>query len=111
MPRKFQKFPEFHELSTKQQEILNKTYNFSPGSSSGQEIILLGDKRYVFAKKFQTDGDEYLNFEGKSDDVWVFTFPRSGTTWTVEMLWLLMNDLDYNEAFSKTASTRIPYFE
>ncbi|XP_063541555.1 sulfotransferase 1C3-like [Cydia strobilella] len=36
--------------------------------------------------------------EVRPDDVWLVTYPRSGTTMTCEILWLMMNNLDYEKA-------------
>lgn len=41
----------------------------------------------------------------------VNTFPRSGTTWTQEMVWLLANDLDYEKAAEVPLAMRFPFFE
>jgi len=30
----------------------------------------------------------------RSDDVWVVSYPKCGTTWTQEMVWMILNDLD-----------------
>jgi len=43
-------------------------------------------------------------FEVRDDDIWIVTYPKAGTTWTQEMTWLILNDLDYNGA-----KTILPY--
>ncbi|XP_047995707.1 LOW QUALITY PROTEIN: luciferin sulfotransferase-like [Leguminivora glycinivorella] len=42
----------------------------------------------------------------RPDDVWVTTFPRSGTTWSQELVWLLMNDLDFDTAVKNPLNSR-----
>ena len=48
---------------------------------------------------FITETEKYLErlrkFEVRDDDTWICTFPKCGTTWTQEMVWCLMNDLDF----------------
>ena len=73
------------------------------------------------------------DFEVRSDDVWVCSYPKCGnvfsqcyllcnliiaiakidlgTTWTQEMVWCIMNNYDYEKAASTTLDERIPYFE
>ncbi|XP_055905170.1 sulfotransferase 1 family member D1-like [Eupeodes corollae] len=62
-----------------------------------------------------TEGEEYLeqiqNFEVRKDDVWVVTTPKSGTTWMLEMAWLLMNNLDYETAKKVDQRDRCRYLE
>ncbi|XP_052873036.1 luciferin sulfotransferase-like [Anopheles cruzii] len=45
------------------------------------------------------------------DDVWVITFPKCGTTWTQEMVWLLNNGLNYERAAKQTLEERFPFLE
>lgn len=50
---------------------------------------------------FSTDTLEpFLNFEVFEDDVWIITYPKCGTTWSQEMVWLLMNNMDFEKAKS-----------
>ncbi|XP_039966702.1 sulfotransferase 1 family member D1-like isoform X1 [Bactrocera tryoni] len=37
-------------------------------------------------------------FEVRNDDVFIVTFPKCGTTWMQEAAWLLLNNLDYEDA-------------
>ena len=37
------------------------------------------------------------NFVPRPDDVVMIGYPKSGTTWTAEIIWLLQNDLNYEK--------------
>ncbi|KOC59245.1 Sulfotransferase 4A1 [Habropoda laboriosa] len=50
------------------------------------------------------------NFEVRDDDVWVCSFPKTGTTWTQEMIWCIANDLDFEGAKVRLAE-RFPFLE
>ncbi|XP_062558368.1 sulfotransferase 1 family member D1-like [Armigeres subalbatus] len=47
----------------------------------------------------------------KPDDVWMLSYPKSGTTWCQEMIWLICNDLDYEKAASVKLNTRFPFLD
>lgn len=40
--------------------------------------IAIGEKKWCLTYKFQNFGEEIYNFEPRSDDTWVVTYPRSG---------------------------------
>ncbi|XP_059607715.1 sulfotransferase 1 family member D1-like [Phlebotomus argentipes] len=50
------------------------------------------------------------NFTVRPDDVWVITYPKCGTTWSQEMVWMLCNNLDY-EGAKRKLTERFPYIE
>jgi len=47
----------------------------------------------------------------RPDDVWVSTFPKCGTTWTQEMVWNIVNNLDFKTAKSVELDDRVPFLE
>uniref|UniRef100_A0A8D8X4L2 Estrogen sulfotransferase n=1 Tax=Cacopsylla melanoneura TaxID=428564 RepID=A0A8D8X4L2_9HEMI len=54
--------------------------------------------RLLIPPKFQEMGEEIYNMDVHPDDVWVVSYPRTGSTWAQEMVWLLGNDLDFEQA-------------
>lgn len=61
--------------------------------------------------KYKHFKETLANFEVFPDDVWSISFPKSGSTWTQEMLWLLANNLDYATAESVRLMDRYPFVE
>ncbi|KAH3734510.1 sulfotransferase 1C4-like [Dreissena polymorpha] len=55
--------------------------------------------------------DALEKFETNSNDVWVVSFPRSGTTWLQEIVYLLHSDLNFGHASRALLDDRFPYFE
>ena len=84
-------------------------------------------RTYGYVKVTATDGsgnfcivpqkmvDQYLKrikeMEIYEDDIWIVTFPKCGTTWTQEMLWMLNNNLDYEGSKNKLLWERFPFIE
>ncbi|XP_077998117.1 sulfotransferase 1C4-like [Glandiceps talaboti] len=52
-----------------------------------------------------------LNFECRNDDVFIVTYPRSGTTWTIELISLILNDVDVEHNETVMQYVRTPYLE
>lgn len=74
----------------------------------------LGDWNFqgcVLPEKYLSYAEKYKKFQVREDDVWVVTFPKSGTTWAVEMTWLLMNNFDYETANRERVIFRAPFLE
>ena len=45
------------------------------------------------------------------EDIWISSFPKCGTTWTQEMVWNIVNDLDFERAKTEKLDKRIPFVE
>jgi len=52
-------------------------------------------KKWILPATWEQQGEGFRNFKSRPDDVWIMTQPRSGTTLTQELVWLLMNNLDF----------------
>ncbi|EFN66998.1 Sulfotransferase 1C4 [Camponotus floridanus] len=74
-------------------------------------FVLVGPKKYFFPFKFIKEGIGFYNFKAKPDDTWVLSYPRSGTTLTQELVYLLANNLDFHTAGKKLLHERFPFLE
>jgi hypothetical protein len=74
-------------------------------------FVQIGDDKWFLPSKFKTDANHLWNFQARPDDVWIVTYPRSGTTWCQELIWLICNDLNYDEAKRVALMRRFPFFE
>ncbi|XP_013109277.2 sulfotransferase 1 family member D1 [Stomoxys calcitrans] len=59
----------------------------------------------------QTVLKDLLNYNVRSDDIFVVTFMKSGTTWMQEAVWLLMNNLDFKQSNQLSITQRSPFLE
>ncbi|KAK5638114.1 hypothetical protein RI129_012409 [Pyrocoelia pectoralis] len=55
--------------------------------------------------------EKFLNkFEVRDSDIYLLAHPKTGTTWTQEMIWLIVNNLDY-EGARQILLNRFPLLE
>ncbi|XP_017782108.1 PREDICTED: sulfotransferase 1C4-like [Nicrophorus vespilloides] len=66
--------------------------------------------KFTLPARFEDLRTEIDDFEVFDDDVWVCSFPKTGTTWTQEMVWLICNDFDYVKA-EENLGARFPFLE
>ncbi|XP_046386869.1 sulfotransferase 1E1-like isoform X2 [Ischnura elegans] len=80
--------------------------------SGGREgYVQVGPEKYLIGSIYRNQAAGYYNMELRDDDLWVVTFPRSGTTWMQELAWLIKNDLDYDTASKKMLIERYAFLE
>jgi len=84
---------------------------FQADFTSYPQGLVRGDPgRFVLTQKYADSVDIFRNFPVRSDDVWVVTFPKCGTTWTQEMVWMITHDCDL-EAAKEKLQVRSPFIE
>ncbi|XP_061394231.1 sulfotransferase 1 family member D1-like [Musca vetustissima] len=65
----------------------------------------------TLSQEFDIVLPDILNMEIRSDDVFVVTFIKCGTTWMQEAAWLLMNNLDFEKSKAMHVWERSPFLD
>lgn len=68
-------------------------------------------KKMFIIDKFSPMYGEIKKMDVYDDDIWVMSYPKCGTTWTQEMVWLLNHNLDYEAAAAQNLIYRFPFLE
>ncbi|CAH2073442.1 unnamed protein product, partial [Iphiclides podalirius] len=100
-------FPlELKDVEQHTAEILMKYFT---GEHTG--FVRVGPKGYFLPHKYKQEASNIYNMEVRSSDIFVASYPRSGTTWTQELVWMVANDLDYATSNSIPLTERYPFLE
>lgn len=65
----------------------------------------------LLVRNFNQFAKRIRDFTVYADDIWIVSYPKCGTTWAQEMVWLLANKLDYETAKAVDINQRSPFFE
>ncbi|KAK3890518.1 hypothetical protein Pcinc_005536 [Petrolisthes cinctipes] len=87
------------------QEIRAKFLTFTDG------LVAVGDEGHLLPPQCSRFINKYHHFRFRDDDVLVMTFPRSGTTWTQELVWCMTHNMDLDTAASTPLPLRSPFIE
>lgn len=60
--------------------------------------------------RFKELQEDILNWPVNQEDVWICSFPKTGTTWAQEMVWMIMNNLNFQEG-QVNLGARSPFLE
>ena len=74
-------------------------------------FVRVGEKKYFYPYRYMEQAEGFYKFKARASDTWVMSHPRSGTTWTQELVWLLSNELDYESARTRYLAKRFPLLE
>ncbi|XP_055852808.1 sulfotransferase 1E1-like isoform X2 [Episyrphus balteatus] len=70
------------------------------------------NQRFTILQTFHQEYlDEIQELEVRKDDIWVISQPKSGTTWMLELVWLLQNNCDFETALKVEQEVRVPFLE
>ncbi|RVE44425.1 hypothetical protein evm_010902 [Chilo suppressalis] len=76
-----------------------------------EDYVRVGPKGYWFPLGFAELAPKIYNMEVRTDDVWVMSFPKSGTTWIQELVWQVENNFDYAKAENISLMERFTFIE
>lgn len=65
----------------------------------------------ILPKKFCDIGDVILDLPVRKDDIWLVSYPRTGSTWAQEIVWLLCNNVDLEGCKNQMQALRAPLLE
>ncbi|KAF5271011.1 hypothetical protein FQR65_LT05361 [Abscondita terminalis] len=77
----------------------------------GEKYAEFGPGKQVIVKPFTEFYDRIANFEIRDEDVFILAYPKTGSRWTQEMVWLILNGLDYTRALDEPQHDRSPLLE
>ena len=77
----------------------------------GRRAKLFSYRGFIFPDFIVNDIRNVHDFAIREDDIWVCSFPKAGTTWVQEIVYLISSDLDFQGAEKKHLDERFPYFE
>ncbi|KAL4708479.1 hypothetical protein ACJJTC_014087 [Scirpophaga incertulas] len=63
-------------------------------------MVEINPGKVILPVDYVNIGQDILDMEVLPDDVWMCSYPRTGSTWCQEMVWLIGHDLDYEGAKS-----------
>ncbi|XP_045478189.1 sulfotransferase 1C4-like isoform X2 [Harmonia axyridis] len=85
---------------------LQKDYRAQKGG-----FVQVGEKKWFYPIRYRKLAAQFKNFEVRPDDIWITGYPRSGTTLTEELVWLLTHNLDFDKSKEVSLSSRVIFFE
>ncbi|XP_066993078.2 luciferin sulfotransferase [Anabrus simplex] len=65
----------------------------------------------IVTKLYPGHAERLRDFEVREDDIWIVSYPKCGTTWTQELVWMLASGLDYKGGKEVALNQRVPFFE
>ena len=100
---------QFEPFSEEETARLKPVYNTV--LEKGQSFVRTIPGHVTVPVAFQKFQHRFKNWKVRPDDVYVLTFVKNGTTWTQELVWLLQNDCNFEQAKTISLDKRFPFME
>ncbi|KAI5632736.1 sulfotransferase domain-containing protein [Phthorimaea operculella] len=97
------------EMKDVEPKLAEELMKYFTGEHTG--FVRVGPKGYFLPHKFRQEAAKIYNMPVRPDDIFVASYPRSGTTWTQELVWMVANDLDYAKSDAIPLTERYPFLE
>lgn len=125
MIRKHCSFPKFHQYDFVIATVNMERFEIAESNSKDLDSRIFKDyitvkysdekwknfKPFVLSPRFKAVANAKKDLKVFDDDVFVISFPRSGTTLMQELVWLIVNDCDFEAARKKVLFERFPELE
>ncbi|XP_022256006.1 estrogen sulfotransferase-like isoform X2 [Limulus polyphemus] len=82
-------------------------------SNYSENMVFTSYKGYIIPQNLFLKGimRDLMGFKVREDDIFVVSFPKTGTTWVQELVYVIATDLDFNAAQAKNLEQRFPFIE
>ncbi|XP_050345432.1 sulfotransferase 1B1-like [Nymphalis io] len=97
------------EIRDVEPDVAEMLMKYFTGEHTG--FVRVGPKGYFLPHSFRKEALNIYNMDIRPTDVFVTSYPRSGTTWTQELVWMVANDLDYEKSNKIPLTERYPFLE
>ena len=92
--------------------ILEYDSAYNPEKSFYHSMIKSAPLDVMVPSNFQKYAERIWNLTPRPDDIWIVTYPKSGTTLTQEIMWQILNGIELeSEASKKPIMLRCPFLE
>ena len=98
-------------ITLSREEIARLKSDYRKVFEKGQSFIRTIPGFVTMPVAFEKYQQRIKNWHVRQDDVYVLTFPKNGTTWTQELVWLLQNDCNFDEAKHTPLDNRFPFLD
>ena len=111
-----QPYPFLWTPLTKEEKMKRREVYFANGpwcvspKASMLDLVRSSPGNVLMPRQFTKIAEAIYNFKLRPDDVFVVTYPKCGTTWTQEMVWQILHNMDV-EGGKENIMTRSPYLE
>ncbi|XP_044738375.1 luciferin sulfotransferase-like [Chrysoperla carnea] len=73
-----------------------------------KSFIEVTNKKFVLPECYSEFMEQIENFEVYDSDVFILSYPKTGTTWAQEMVWCIGNNLEFSDTY---ITLRVPLLE